>query len=307
MEPVASASQPIESASADENGAIAIIEDSEPIVKKSRKTYSVQFKMNALEKLKQVRANGENDADFAANLGVDKSILSRWKKDEKKIAEAAAKDHLKRLGKIRKSTKHNELFRILHEYIKWMDDDDNLELWNNSKALSSKQRRILVTQWVGKAYNKIHANDSEYKDSCRRYFEKTGCLITADGTDDDKITPEGLNDYTIPGPAMYLDAPVDVVPCETPAPAEAVDDENTDLTDEPEDATIDEREDCSDDRDMEHPSVGRMVKALYDNGWHIGEVKYYNRTLKELKVDFPDGSCDYIAPGDIGDTEVFYV
>ena len=60
MEPVASASQPIESASADENGAIAIIEDSEPIVKKSRKTYSVQFKMNALEKLKQVRANGEN-------------------------------------------------------------------------------------------------------------------------------------------------------------------------------------------------------------------------------------------------------
>ena len=98
MEPVASPSQPIESASAttsdghsdDENGAIAIIEDSEPIVKKSRKTYSVQFKMNALEKLKQVRANGENDADFVANLGVDKSILSRWKKDEKKIAEAAA-------------------------------------------------------------------------------------------------------------------------------------------------------------------------------------------------------------------------
>ena len=33
-----------------------------------------------------------------------------------------------------------------------------------------------------------------------RSFEKTGCLITADGSEDEKIQPEGMPGYIVPAP-----------------------------------------------------------------------------------------------------------
>ena len=47
------------------------------------------------------------------------------------------------------------------------------------------------------------------------------------------------------------------------------------------------------------------LKALYENGWHTGLVKYYNSKLGELKIDFTDGSSDYVAPADIDGEEIF--
>ena len=64
------------------------------------------------------------------------------------------------------------------------------------KVDGKKKRRILRTHWVGEAYSKLMMDD--YSKSRWRSFKKTGCLITADGSEDFKIEPEGLTGYTVP-------------------------------------------------------------------------------------------------------------
>ena len=49
----------------------------------------------------------------------------------------------------------------------------------------------LIASWVGKAYRKIC--DPKYDHLWYRLFEKTGTLITADLSDNDKIQPEGVS------------------------------------------------------------------------------------------------------------------
>ena len=71
----------------------------------------------------------------------------------------------------------------------WLEEDENLDMWHDS--LSAKQRRILVTQWTGKAWRKLSSD----KMFAKKLFIKTGCLMTADGSDDDMITPQGLEPY----------------------------------------------------------------------------------------------------------------
>ena len=42
----------------------------------------------------------------------------------------------------------------------------------------------------------------QYDNLRRSCWRKTGCLITADGTDDELIKPEGLPQYTVPPPSI---------------------------------------------------------------------------------------------------------
>ena len=58
-------------------------------------------------------------------------------------------------------------------------------------------RRILITQWVGTAWDQM-TTDVAYKDTFRRCFELTGALICADGTDDNLIRPMRGLEYTVP-------------------------------------------------------------------------------------------------------------
>ena len=69
----------------------------------------------------------------------------------------------------------------------WRADDDNLERWEGS--LTSAERRVLMTEWVGKAW-KVVLHDR--KKLLWRSFEKTGMLLRADKQCEDKICPEGL-------------------------------------------------------------------------------------------------------------------
>ena len=46
------------------------------------------------------------------------------------------------------------------------------------------------------------------------------------------------------------------------------------------------------------------MEVLYDSGWFLGEICYYNTHLNEYKVTFEDGSCDYIKPTDVDGIEV---
>ena len=71
----------------------------------------------------------------------------------------------------------------------WLEDDDNLEQWHDK--ISAKNRRVLMTKWTGQAWRELR----EDRDFFTKLFEKTGCLMTADGSRDDMIKPQGLEDY----------------------------------------------------------------------------------------------------------------
>ena len=72
---------------------------------------------------------------------------------------------------------------------RWLETEDNLDKWH--EKLSAKDRRILMTQWTGEAWSELKEN----KGFLKRLFEKTGCLLTIDGSGDEYITPQGLEDY----------------------------------------------------------------------------------------------------------------
>ena len=77
--------------------------------------------------------------------------------------------------------------------------DENVDRWyGNTEPFSAKERRILIVHWVGNAYNKLLSQD--YKPYMKRIWEKTGCLVTTDGSEDEKIQPKGLKEYKVQPP-----------------------------------------------------------------------------------------------------------
>ena len=71
----------------------------------------------------------------------------------------------------------------------WLNSGDNLKRWE-SNALTASDRRVLLTKWVPTAVD-IVDNRPNYR---FRLFEKTGSLMTADGTCDERINLEGLTE-----------------------------------------------------------------------------------------------------------------
>lgn len=79
-----------------------------------------------------------------------------------------------------------EMARLQDE---WMDTPENLDKWC-SGVLTAGDRRILLTHWLGVAVEVVHskeANKKTGKTSLWKYFEKTGCLMTIDGSGDELI------------------------------------------------------------------------------------------------------------------------
>lgn len=77
----------------------------------------------------------------------------------------------------------------------WVSAPGNIDKWENTPGnggLTASDRRVLMTHWVAAA--KARVDKKLY--SLWRYFEKTGALITTDGSGDDKIEmpkyPEGV-------------------------------------------------------------------------------------------------------------------
>ena len=50
--------------------------------------------------------------------------------------------------------------------------------------------------------------------------------------------------------------------------------------------------------------VGLRIKALYINGWFVGNIKHYNPVLDEYQVEYEDSSVDHIRPDEIDGVEV---
>ena len=80
--------------------------------------------------------------------------------------------------------------KIGQEMDKWLEEKDNLELWHNK--ITARQRGILMTKWACAVW-RVLVKD---RDFMKRLFQKTGCLITIDGSDDEMTKPQGLEDYT---------------------------------------------------------------------------------------------------------------
>ena len=94
---------------------------------------------------------------------------------------------------------------IKQEFFKGLDDNDNIDRWYGESIFTASEKRILITNWVRKAYRMICS--SKYDTLRYRLFQKTGTLITADGSGDELIQPEGLPDYKVPTPSVLDTVP----------------------------------------------------------------------------------------------------
>ena len=145
------------------------------------------------------------------------------------------------------------------EHHKWLDDEEHVDRWyGNEEPYSAKERRILITHWADEAYTKLCEN--EYDDFRRKLWLKTGCLISVDGSNDNKIAPEGLPNYQVSSQHQYLEpagqlSKSNQVEFEEPSHSDTMMDENNFLPDDQElHERIDREEDCIVDR-----FVGRKI------------------------------------------------
>ena len=106
----------------------------------------------------------------------------------------------------------------------WLMEDENMALWlgYGDENLTASKRRILITKFVGEAYELLQ--QPNYDGFRRNCFAKTGCLLTADGSEDDLVKPEGLLNYK-PIPTSNSDSEIEaeiVVPEPDEAPEDII-------------------------------------------------------------------------------------
>ena len=127
----------------------------------------------------------------------------------------------------------------------WLEDDDNLQKYENNE-LTASDRRILIATWYCKAYHRTNEGPSN-----RKYFEHAGGLLTADGSGDDLIKLEGvpkgetftwdddeLDDVTTDAADVVEEEPPDTVPLREETRVRDGDDD---------DAIIDDEDDADED------------------------------------------------------------
>ena len=76
----------------------------------------------------------------------------------------------------------------------WLMEEKNMEMWETEKGMTAAQRRILISNLVSAANKEILKND-KLRIGC---FQRTGMLLTLDGSDDNKIWPQGLSKNFLP-------------------------------------------------------------------------------------------------------------
>jgi hypothetical protein len=91
----------------------------------------------------------------------------------------------------------NSLLKALIQELEEIHIDHNLEKWNNNEY-SIEERRILLTQWVGEAWEQIHR---DHKETTIKAFRNLGLSLNPDGSEDSKLKIKDLpnievGDYT---------------------------------------------------------------------------------------------------------------
>ena len=82
----------------------------------------------------------------------------------------------------------------------WLEEKDNRKLWTR-KRISAQMKRELSMEWLGDAWQKIF--EDKYKKLRTSAWKCTGSLISADGSDDHKIVPQGLANWPGPHPPGF--------------------------------------------------------------------------------------------------------
>ncbi|KAK3247403.1 hypothetical protein CYMTET_43098 [Cymbomonas tetramitiformis] len=82
----------------------------------------------------------------------------------------------------------------------WLEDDHNLERWEDNK-LTTSDKRVCLTHWLGESCETVNSTCNLFG-----YFQKGGLLMTVNGEGDGMITPEGTEGYTFPEPDLTPDA-----------------------------------------------------------------------------------------------------
>ena len=86
--------------------------------------------------------------------------------------------------------------KVRQAHYQWLDLDENADKWyGEENRFTASERQILITQWVGEAYKALL--EAKYAKFRQKTFERTGCLLTADGSRDHLVQPEGLPDYRV--------------------------------------------------------------------------------------------------------------
>jgi hypothetical protein len=79
---------------------------------------------------------------------------------------------------------------IGHQLDDWLMHEEHMEIWEGK--MSAGERRILMTEFVSSAMNKVMGTD--YEESRISAFERTGCLLTwlVNEEHDNRIRPQGM-------------------------------------------------------------------------------------------------------------------
>ena len=129
---------------------------------------------------------------FADNVGFqqEKGFHQMCRKEINAIIYLLPENHTDKVQPIDAGFGKQMKAKIGEAMEEWLEKDENLDMWHDS--ISAKNRRILMTQWTGEAWRKLSSD----KIFAKKLFIKTGCLMTADGSDDDMIRPQGLEPYS---------------------------------------------------------------------------------------------------------------
>ena len=173
----------------------------------------------------------------------------------------------------------------------------------------------MITLWVGEANQKLQAKSYEpFRWNC---FEKTGCLITNDGSNDEKIKPEGLTGYKVL-PPFATSGPVEYSDTEAPEPdedpADEIEYEDLEMPPNHSDPEVmvendpTRRVDHKKDRSYKEILVGRKIRGFYEDGWQSGTIDYFNKNFQQYHIEFEDSSeDDYVKMSDINGVDMILI
>ena len=120
------------------------------------------------------------------------------------------------------------------------------------------------------------------------------------------MAPEGIQNYQVPPPHQYLELTV-----------QSVESNQAEFEDPPfSDVMVAyEKESLPDDQELEKCIdreedrivdciVGCKIKALFENGWFVDKINYYNKSLEEYHVSYEGNTECYISLKDLNGVEV---
>jgi len=149
----------------------------------------------------------------------------------------------------------------------WLINADNLAKWE--EGMSAKERRVLIANIVAAAMTECLKMD-DMRVGC---FERTGVLVMLDGSDDEKIRPQGLSDHHLPMqiPELITVAEEDKNP-ETPTVTVTPEEQEEGITPDDEEINL-EDEDISDPDVVEEAEDGEEVEQPEEEEEQLEEEK----------------------------------